>query len=110
MGKDLIKRILRESDFDWTDEAESPLKIGDPVKPIKNPKNTLIVKIEWMSGDADAFNKEKYKFKLDKPKQYRQFILLMKAIKWMNSYGTRTDGRYGTLVPGIFCPVVEIIS
>lgn len=58
MGKDIIRRILREGDFDWVGEAESPLVIGDPKVAPKNPTNTVLVTVNWMSGDADAYSEE----------------------------------------------------
>jgi hypothetical protein len=82
--KDKIKQILNEGDFDWTGNAESPLNIGEPKKPVER-KNTVIVTVEWMSGDADAFNKEHYSFELDDTNEYNQFITFMKGIKYNQS-------------------------
>ena len=48
----LIKRILRESDFDWIKDVPSFIEITEPVS-IKNPKNQY--RLHWTNGSGEDY-------------------------------------------------------
>jgi hypothetical protein len=84
--KHIIKKILRESDLDWIGgSGDLPFKIGKRIPPKESPKNTVVLRIEFMSGDADAYDHANLHFKMDEGGD-KDFLLWMKAFKALREW------------------------
>jgi hypothetical protein len=92
--KNLIKKILKENeDLGWASDLVSnqdlPFKILGPTKPPPTRKNMFVVETEWMSGDADAYNREKSVFNQNNPESFEWFIHMCRVYKVLK------NDRYG---------------
>ena len=84
--KSLIKKILKENDdMGWANDLvkgqELPFRIVGQTKPPPMKKNLFVMKGEWMSGDADAYNTETTTYREDRPKDMEWFIIACRVYK-----------------------------
>lgn len=83
--KNLIRKILKEGDdLKWAEEvvstqSELPFEILDPTKPPPIKRNMFVVRSNWMSGDADAYNDEKHIFNVSDEKDFNEFIIICRV-------------------------------
>ena len=83
--RNLIKQILKEGDLEWAEDIvagqELPFEIMGPTKPPPTKKNRFVIEVEWMSGDADSYNTERYDFEEKDPKDFESFIHACRLFK-----------------------------
>ena len=78
--KTLIKKILRESDFEWADEFidDNDLPFEISKEPTNRPKNANLFLMKTLWDYSDAYLNEENVFYVDDRKQFETFVNVCK--------------------------------